>query len=189
MKAIATIQPPEAADAFAVGLKDPSPEVRMIASAGWIKAEAVPPEAVQGLIDALKDPDVQVRANAAFALTRLETVPLEAIPLLAECTTDPSDSLRLNAALALRNASGAEALALLEHLLDDPSVRVKIVAAGAVLAADPLHSGAREVVESAQTDTSPRVRQAAMELLESLKVEPPATRGLATDSQPMPVAT
>jgi hypothetical protein len=78
----------------------------------------------------------------------------------------------------------------LEHLVDDPSMRVRLVAAGGVLAVDPAHAGARAVVESAQSDPSPRVRQAATELLVSLaarsaELSPPAD----ADLQPLPAAT
>ncbi|WP_197491208.1 HEAT repeat domain-containing protein [Planctomyces sp. SH-PL62] len=104
MRAIAMIQPPEAVEAFAVGLKDAATEVRILASAGWINAEAVPAEAAPALIEALRDPEVRVRANAAQAMARLDSVPAEAVPLLIECATDPHDALRLASATALKAA-------------------------------------------------------------------------------------
>jgi HEAT repeat protein len=169
MKALAMSQPPEAPGAFVAGLKDPSPEVRRIASAGWMKADSVPDVAVQPLVDALRDPETQVRANAALALSRVESLPAEAIPLLVDCTADASDCLRLNAALALRFAPPADTLEIMEGLLDDPSPRVRIVAAGAVLTAVPAHETARAVAQAARADSSPRVREAAEELLQSLE--------------------
>ena len=72
MRAIAMIQPPETAQAFIAGLKDASGDIRIVASAGWMKAAAIPEEAVPALVEALRDPEVQVRANAAHALARLE---------------------------------------------------------------------------------------------------------------------
>jgi HEAT repeat protein len=168
VKALAMIQPPEAAEAFTVGLKDPSAEVRLVASAGWVKAAVVPETAVKPLVEALKDPETQVRANAAFALSRLDRPPPDAVPLLADCTTDPSDSLRVNATLALRKAPFAATAEVMEGLLDDPSARVRLIAAGAVLGNDPTHPHARRAAEAARTDASPKVRQAAEDLLQSL---------------------
>jgi vesicle coat complex subunit len=133
-----------------------------------VKAAVVPETAVKPLVDALKDPETQVRANAAFALSRLDRPPPEAVPLLAECTTDPSESLRVNATLALRKTPAAAVGEVMESLLEDPSARVRLIAAGALLTNDPTHSQARSSVEAARTDPSPRVREAAEDLLQSL---------------------
>ena len=65
MRAIAKIQPPETAEAFAAGIKDACGDVRMVASAGWMNATAISEEAIPALIEALCDPEVQVRANCA----------------------------------------------------------------------------------------------------------------------------
>lgn len=70
MRAVAMIQPPEAADAFSAGLHDAEAVVRKVASAGWQKADAIPESAVPALVEALHDPDLQVRANAAHAIGR-----------------------------------------------------------------------------------------------------------------------
>ena len=74
------IQPPEGVEAFEAGLTDPTAEVRVIASAGWMKAAAVPATAGPALVEALRDPEAQVRANAAHALARLDELPSEAVP-------------------------------------------------------------------------------------------------------------
>jgi HEAT repeat protein len=169
MKALALILPPEAPGAFVSGLKDPTAEVRLLASAGWRKVEAVPPEAVPGLVAALKDSDPQVRANAALVLSRLEQLPPEAIPCLIDCTTEPSDRLRVNAALALRRAPSAAVADVMEQLLEDPSTRVRLIAARALLSTNPQHVAARRVAEAARADSSPRVRESAEELLASLE--------------------
>jgi HEAT repeat protein len=176
MKALAIVFPPEAPEAFQVGLKDPSGEVRIIASAGWMKVADVPADAVPALVAALKDAEVQVRANAALVLSRQEQLPPDAVPLLIDCTTEPNDNLRTNAVLALRKAPPAETADVMRHLLDDPSGRVRLIAAGSVLAADPADAAALAVAEAGRNDPSPRVRQAAVELLDSLtrpKPEPP----------------
>jgi HEAT repeat protein len=68
MRAMVMIQPPEAQEGFVLGLIDPVPEVRVVASAGWIKAASVPSDVAPALIQALRDPETQVRANVAFAL-------------------------------------------------------------------------------------------------------------------------
>nr|WP_171475255.1 HEAT repeat domain-containing protein [Frigoriglobus tundricola] len=172
MRALVMIQPPEATEAFTSGLADATAEVRMVASAGWMKAEAVPASAGPALVEALRDPEPQVRANAAHALARLEELPTGAVTALRECAGDPNDGLRLNAALALRQAPSAEAADLMEHLLNDPNVRVRLVAAGAILSVTPTHPHAAEVVLAATDDQSPRVRQAVEELLPLIPKEP-----------------
>ena len=192
MKALALILPPEATEAFVIGLKDPSPEVRLVASAGWVKADTVPEDAEPALVDGLRDPETQVRANAALALSRLERLPPDAVPVLVDCTADPSDSLRLNAALALRTAPPTTTAEVMDGLLEDPNPRVRVVAAGALLAADPTHAAARAVVEAARGEPSPRVRQAAEELWQSLTPPPPevvATAGTqAAPSEAVPLS-
>ena len=80
MRAIAMIQPPETTQAFAAGLKDACGDIRMVASAGWMKAAAIPEEAIPALVEALRDPEVQVRANAAHALARLDALPGDGHP-------------------------------------------------------------------------------------------------------------
>jgi HEAT repeat protein len=116
------------------------------------------------LVEALRDPETQVRANVAFALSRLETLPQEAIPLLRECAADPNDGLRLNAVLALQLAPPNEVADLMSLLLDDPNVRIRLVAARVILRDLPGEPRAAAVVAAAVNDPSPRVRQAAQEL-------------------------
>jgi HEAT repeat protein len=177
MKALAVIQPPEAGGAFTVGLKDPAAEVRLIASAGWMNADTVPDDAVDALVEALSDPEVQVRANAAHALARLERLPPAAIPPLIEAAADPSDNLRLNAVMALRNAPPTATAEVIEHLLEDSNARVQLMAAGALLSANPTHDRARTVAEAARNDPSPRVRKAAEDILRSAAAHPAAPAG------------
>jgi HEAT repeat protein len=177
MKALAVIQPPEAVGAFTVGLKDPAAEVRLIASAGWMNADAVPVDAVDALVEALNDPDVPVRANAAHALSRLERLPPAAIPPLIDATGDASDNLRLNAVLALRNAPAPATASVMEHLIEDANPRVRLLAAGSLLFANPTHERARAVAEAARDDPSPRVRRAAEELISSAPKAPAASAG------------
>ena len=119
-----------------------------------------------------------MRANAAHALARLEELPAGAVAALRECAGDPNDGLRLNAALALRLAPPGEVADLMDHLLDDPNVRVRLVAAGAVLGADPATHRAAAVVRTAADDPSPRVRQAVEELLPLIAPDPPAAEAV-----------
>jgi HEAT repeat protein len=167
MRAIARVQPPETAQAFLIGLRDASADIRKVASGGWIKA-AIPEEVVPALVETLRDPETQVRANAAHALARLESVPAEAADLLAACAADPSDSLRLHAAMALQRAPVAAAAPTLALLLEDTNVRVRLVAAGGLLAAEPTEARAVAVLTEAVDDAAPRVRRAALELIEAL---------------------
>ena len=76
----------------------------------------------------------------------------------------------MNASLARRKAPAGAVHDVMESLQDDPSIRVRLIAAGSLLAADPDHGHARQVAEAARTDASPRVRQAAEDLLQSLDV-------------------
>jgi HEAT repeat protein len=168
MRAIAIIQPPEMPQAFLAGLHDASADIRQVASGGWRKAAAIPEEVIPALVEALADPDTAVRANAAHALGRLDSLPSAAIPLLAACTTDPSDSLRLNAVMALRRAPAGTGGEELQHLLEDGNERIRLIAAGALLAATPEHPRAGAVLTAALGDSNPRVRRAAVELLDSL---------------------
>jgi len=169
MRALAMIQPPEAAQAMATGLKDASADVRVVASAGWMRAAEIPEDAVPALVEALRDPEVQVRANAAHALARLETLPTEAVAPLIAAAADPGDGLRINAAMALKLApAGAAVGETMRALVADPNPRVRLIAAGSVLADDSDHPGARAVLVDALSDPSPRVRKAAVALVESL---------------------
>ncbi len=168
LRALAMIQPPEAAAAFAAGLQDASGDVRKVASAGWMKATAIPEEVIPALVQALSDPETQVRANVAHALSRLDSVPPEAVPRLVECAADPSDGLRINAALALKLAPPGDVQEIMEHLVADPNLRVRLIAAGSLLAADPSNARAGAVVVEALADPALRLRKAALELVESL---------------------
>lgn len=188
MRALVMIQPTEATEGLAAGLTDPSVDVRVVASAGWVKAGSVPAEVVPALVEALRDPESQVRANVAYALSRLDALPHEAIPALHECAVDPSDGLRLNAAVALQLAPASEVTDLMNHLLDDPSVRIRLVAARAVLEQTPDDPHARAVVLAAADDPSPRVRQATEELIALFRLQesqkPDSTETTTTNISP-----
>ncbi|MDY3563452.1 HEAT repeat domain-containing protein [Gemmata sp. JC673] len=181
MRALAMIQPPEGAEAFTSGMSDPEAPVRLVASAGWMRAAEVPESAGSALVEALHDPETQVRANAAHALARLAALPPGAVLPLRECLSDPNDGLRLNAALALRLAEVAEVSDLMLDLLDDPNVRVRMVAAGAVLGSNPANTRAAAVVHAAADDPSPRVRQAVEELLPLIHIEASSTEPTADE--------
>lgn len=168
VRALALVQCPEAASAFVAGLTDADPDVRRVASAGWMKAEAIPEEAVPALVEALRDPEVQVRANAANALARLESLPTDAIPLLVACAADPSDGLRMNAAMALERAPAGTADEALRHLLEDPNLRVRLIAAGALLASSPHDERAVAVLVEVLSDSAIRVRKSALEIITTL---------------------
>jgi HEAT repeat protein len=168
MRAIAMIQPPETKQAFAVGLKDASVNIRTLASAGWMNAAAIPAEAIPALVDALRDPEVQVQANAANALARLAAIPAEAIPLLIECTADANDGLRMNAAMALKLAPADAVAEVMHQLVADPNSRVRLIAASSLLSAESTDADAGAVLVEALGDPALRVREAALDLFESL---------------------
>jgi len=163
MRALALVQPPEACEAFASGLADVDPDVRILASAGWRNAAAVPDEAVPRLVEALGDSEDKVRANAAYALARLAELPTEAVPLLVSLASDSAERVRLAAALSLR-AVPSVAGATLTPLLDDPSARVRLVAAGALLADAGAGDRARDVLVEALASDAADVHRAALAL-------------------------
>jgi HEAT repeat protein len=166
MRALAVAQPPEAAAAFTSGMRDAEPGVRLVASAGWRKSAAIPDDAIPALIEALHDPEPRVRANAAHAVGRLDPIPAEAVPPLAECALAADTGLRLAAALGLQSAPGAAATAALRPLLDDPSPRLRLIAARRILADDPADGSAAGAVAGALTSPDSNVQHAASELLE-----------------------
>jgi HEAT repeat protein len=168
MRAIARIQPPEATEAFAVGLKDASVDVRVLASAGWVNAEIIPDEAVPDLMEALRDPEARVRANAAAAIARLNAIPAEAVTRLIDCASDRNDAVRLNAAAAL-NMAPPEAIAeVMEHLTVDAHPRVRLTAASFLLTNEPNNADAAAVLVGALADQAPRVRDEAHDVFEAL---------------------
>jgi HEAT repeat protein len=169
MRAIAMIRPPETSEALAVGLTDASGEIRMVASATWMKAESIHEDAVPLLVEALHDPEIQVRSNAAHALARLESLPTDAIPLLLDCIDSANDGLRLNAAMALKRAPVDEAVGAMQPLLEDSNSRVRLIAAGVVLNAGEDDGRASAVLKDSLGDLSPRVRKAAIDLVETLE--------------------
>jgi HEAT repeat protein len=168
MRAMAMIQPPEASAAFASGLTDADGEIRKMASAGWMKAAVISEEVIPGLVEALRDPEIQVRANAAHALARLDALPVNAVPLLIACTADANDGLRINAAHALKRARGGEVREAMEHLIEDGNLRVRLIAASALLAMEPMHLKAVAVVTETLNDPIVRLRQVAFALVKSL---------------------
>jgi HEAT repeat protein len=168
MRAIALIQPPETLQAFSAGLRDASGDIRKVASGGWMKAEAIPEEVIPALVEALRDPEIQVRANAAHALGRLDQLPAEAVPLLIECAAHASVGLRMNAAVALKRTSTGAVSELMERLVEDGNLRVRLIAASALLATDAGHEKARAVLLEAWEDPTPRVRKGVLEVVQSL---------------------
>jgi len=184
MRALVMIQPPEALEAFTAGLTDATAQVRVVASAGWIKATTVPETAGPALVEALRDPEQQVRANVAHTLARLEALPLGAVVALRDCASDPNDGLRLNAALALRHAPPGEVADVMNHLLDDPNTRVRLIAAGAILASKPDDAHAHAFIDAVTDDPSPRVRQAVAELREQFPTPPDEVVAESTATAP-----
>jgi HEAT repeat protein len=168
IRAVVLIQPPEAALAFAVGLRDAQEEVRKLASAGLMKVSDMPPEVVPELVEALRDPHIQVRSNAAHALARLDPVPEQAIPLLVEYTADPDDGLRLSAVLALKAASPEKVKAVVHHLIDDPNLRIRLLAASLLLVEDPADPRAGAILVEALSEPAAGQRKRALEVVSAL---------------------
>ena len=174
MRALALVQPAEAAGVFAAGLRDPDPKIRMLASGGLMKVSELPEEAVPAVAEALRDPEEQVRANAASLLSRLDPVPAEAVPDLVECAATANDGLRLNAATALRRVDDPAAREALRRLLADANPRVRPVAAGSLAtpAADgqpaPPDPEVRAALAESLHDANPRIVAIAEDVVKSL---------------------
>jgi HEAT repeat protein len=171
LQALALIQPPEAAAAFLAGMKDANADIRTIASAGWRKAAEIPDEAIASLIEALRDPEVAVRSNAACALGRLDTLPAEAIPLLLECAEHPSEGLRWYTALALQTAPVKSVRGVLQRLLDDVNVSIRLLAARALLGGRQATEDAVAVVVDALASPLVGYRRAALKLIAAQRAE------------------
>jgi len=139
MRALAILQPDEALPAFVGGLRDADAEVRKMAAAGLQKAGRVPDDGLDTVVEALRDPDIRVRTTVAMVLGRFDPMPASAIPGLSENAADADDGLRLAVAVALRAAGPAAPAAVLEGLLRDATLRVRLAAASALLADDPDH--------------------------------------------------
>jgi HEAT repeat protein len=178
VRAIALIEPPEAVAAYLGCLEDGNAEVRVLASAGLMKADALPPEAGPALVAALRDPEIQVRANAARALARLEELPDDAVPALQECAADADDGLRLHAVLALRRASAGQSSEALQVLLADANPRIRLLAAQGLLEADTDDAEARAALVQALADPARRVRKAALGLIETFGARGVAFRAM-----------
>ncbi|MBL8797442.1 MAG: HEAT repeat domain-containing protein [Planctomycetia bacterium] len=168
LRAIAIIQPPQTAAALTLGLKDASSEIRKVASGGWMKASEIPDDATAALIECLRDPEAKVRANAAHALSRLPELPATALPHLLACAADPEDAPRLAAALALQGAPPNVTRGAMMRLLDDGNPRVRLLAAGTLLAANGGHPQATAIVREGLTDATLRLRKAAVGIVDSL---------------------
>jgi HEAT repeat protein len=59
----------------------------------------------------------------------------------------------------------------MRQLVDDPNVRIRLVAAGVLLTADASNVEASAALVDALADPTPRVRKAALELIDSLGSE------------------
>jgi hypothetical protein len=70
--------------------------------------------------------------------------------------------------MALKNGPADQVRDTFEHLIEDPNVRVRLLAASFLLPQDPEHSQARAIVKEALAGPSPRVRSAALEVIASL---------------------
>jgi HEAT repeat protein len=101
-------------------------------------------------------------------LGRLDPLPGEAVALLIDCASDASDGLRMNAAMALKAAPAGAVGGVMRHLLQDPNLRIRLIAASAILGEEPDNAQAAAVVADALQDPSAWLRKAALALVESL---------------------
>ena len=107
------------------GLEDPDPYVRTIAASLLHRHPS--PEVLARLLAHADDADVDVRNYVARAMEGRAT--LEMLPILERLADDEAHALtRWATAKALRDVPGAEAEALLVHLMRDPSKKVTAMA-------------------------------------------------------------
>jgi len=107
------------------GLEDPDPYVRT--SAASLLHRHSSPEVLARLLAHADDADVAVRNYVARAMEGRAT--LEMLPILEQLAEDEAHALtRCATAKALREIPGAEAEALLVHLMRDPSKKVAAMA-------------------------------------------------------------
>jgi hypothetical protein len=142
--------------------------VRNLVSAGLVALPAVPAEAVPEFVEAWHDPETRVRANAVRVFLGVNPLPAEAVACLRECARDADDTVPLNAARVLRNVLPSEVQEVFTRLLDDPNARRRLLAAGALLAADPMNETAAAVVVATLRLAPPGLRRDVIELIAAL---------------------
>ena len=144
------------------GLADASPSVRRI-SADILGRLAVP-EANAVILDALEDPDPDVRAALLRALARAQVA--SALLDVAACLQDDAAQVRLAAVATLVELAGHArgVRAHLEPLLDDPELRVRSLAASAMLGYGE-HPPSAALLRNLARDPDPDARVAALESL------------------------
>src|SRR5205807_864885 len=86
----------------------------------------------------------------------------EAVKPLVAAAADPDDGVRLGAALALRAAPAAQARPAFLALLDDPTPRLRLLAAGSLLEGDAADPEATAALSRDLADPTIRVRRAAL---------------------------
>jgi len=107
------------------GLEDPAPYVRTSAASSLHRHPS--PDVLARLLAHANDADVNVRNYVARAMEGRAT--LEMLPILERLADDEAHALtRWATAKALRDVPGAEAEALLVHLMRDPSKKVPAMA-------------------------------------------------------------
>jgi hypothetical protein len=74
----------------------------------------------------------------------------------------------MNAAMALRSAPAPEVGEVMRHLVADPNLRIRLIAAGAILAVAPEDPIPSAVLMEALAAAASGIRRAALELVESL---------------------
>jgi HEAT repeat protein len=162
------MQSAEAVAAFVGGLRDPSEDVRMVASAGLMNMEVIPEEAHAALVEALRDPEPRVKANAAQVLARVQPLPAGAVPLLVDLTSHAEDSVRISAARTLKAAAPEQLDSLCERLLQDSNVQIQLLAVEHLLAKEPGHAQAMSVLEAILGDFTAPLRKSVLPLIRDL---------------------
>ena len=170
MRAVAMIQPPEAAEAF-TGRDDgreprgPQGGVGRVDEGGRDPGGGGPGPG-RG---AARPGGPGAGERRPRPVPARDGLPAEAVPLLAECAADPNDGLRTERRGGPgERGPGRPAADTLRRLVEDPNSRIRLIAAGAVLAEDPADAAAGEVVAAALADPALRLRRVGLDVVASL---------------------
>ena len=167
LRLLAQVDPPAASRAALAATRDAAPEVRRAGIE--IAARGGDAQALEMLAAAIADKNAGARRAAVQAAAGLPEQ--LALPLLSQALSHSDGWVRVHAARGLGQIASEPALAALAACFRDPFPPVRSAAVQALARhggrelPDDLRASLRDLLESAQADESPEVRQAAADAL------------------------